>query len=138
MYHSQDPASASQCSTGNGPMISLLDHFCTLYGGEWVAIHPGGYQTHCGVNYPSLSAAYEIYPDHTWVYLDPRGGITLNKFEHPKDNVVYVVGDDHRGFGTEEFRGPSVRIENRHGDRESFAIACLIMVICDRWSRQWQ
>lgn len=140
MYHSQDPTFASQCSTGSGPMISLLDHFCALYGGEWVCIHPGGYKTHCGTNYPDLSAAYKAYPNHTWIYLDPKGEIALSEFEHPKDNIVYVVGDDHEGFKGEEFKGPSVRIENAHNDqtKESFAIACLLMVICDRWSRRWQ
>ena len=140
MYHSRDPATSGQCSSGNGSMISLLDHFCALYGGEWASIHPGGYKTHCGVNYQSLPVAYEAYPDHTWVYLDSKSETTLDEFEHPKDNVVYVVGDDHEGFKGEEFKGPSVRIENRHNDneRESFPIACLIMVICNRWSRRWQ
>lgn len=139
LYYSHDPTKAGQCSTGNGPMISLLDHFCTLYGGKWNCIHPGGYKTHCGVNFPSLSAAYEEYPDHMWVYLDPKAEVTLNEFEHPKDNVVYVVGDDHAGFKGEELRGPMIRIECAHKDgRESFAVACLIMVICNRWSRPWQ
>jgi hypothetical protein len=120
-------------------MISLLDHFCTLYGGEWVCIHPGGYKTYCGITFLNLAAAYEAYPEHTWVYLDPKGEITLNEFEHPKDNVVYVVGDDHEGFKGEMLDGQKVRIESKHNDgRESFAIACLIMVICNRWSRQWQ
>jgi hypothetical protein len=108
-----------------------------LYGGEWACIHQGEYQTLCGTNYPSLSVAYEAYPDHTWVYLDSKAEITLNEFEHPKDNVVYVVGDDHEGFRDEMLRGPSIRIKSRHDDgRESFAIACLIMIICNRWSRQ--
>jgi hypothetical protein len=88
------------------------------------------------VNYSDLAAALEAYPDHMWVYLDPKGNITLNEFEHPKDNVVYVVGHDHEGFRGAELHGTSVRIENAHNDgRESFAIACLIMVICNRWSR---
>lgn len=139
IYHSRDPASSGQCSSGNGPTISLLDHFCTLYNGEWACIHPGGYKTLCGTNYPNLSAAYQAYPNHTWVYLDPKGEVTLHEFQHPIDNVVYVVGDDHEGFKGEKFRGTGVRIESNHNDgRETFAIACLIMVICDRWSRLWQ
>ena len=140
MYHTENPDFASQCSTGQGNIISLLDHFCTIYGGGWAAIHPGDYQTHCPENYPSLSDAHLVYPNHTWVYLDPKGEQTLDEFQHPKDDVVYVVGHDFEGFRGVKFNGPSVRIENAHNDpdRESFAIACLIMVICDRWSRRWQ
>jgi hypothetical protein len=139
MYHSQDPDFGGMCGLGQNPAVAMLDHFCSLYGGQWECIHPGGYKTHCSTNHLNLQAAYEAHPDHLWVHLDSKGEVNLREFQHPVDNVVYVVGHDYEGFRGEDLIGPVVRIENaRNDERESFAVACLIMVICNRWSRPWQ
>jgi hypothetical protein len=135
LYHTEDPAQGGTLSTGNGPMISLLDHFVARFDGRWEAIHPGGYRSYAGTNHESLAAARKAYPDHRWVFLDPNGETPLSKFEHPEKNVVYVVGPDHEASVFDLAGGETVRIES---DQELFAIAALIMAICDREIKAWR
>lgn len=137
LYHSQDPEVAANLTFGNGSMVSLLDHYCAMFGAKWAAVHPGGYQNYAGENYPTYEDAYQAYPNHTWVYLDPNADVALHEFEHPEDDVVYVVGRDIEGFSGVELHGQKVRLDTKKKG-EMFSVACLIAVACNRWSRQWQ
>lgn len=137
LYHSQNPDVAGTLTLGNGNMVSLLDHFCTMFGAKWAAVHPGGYQNYAGENYPTYEDAFQAYPDYAWIYLDPNSDVSLQDLEHPKDNVVYVVGRDIEGFKDVELHGPRVRLDT-YSKGEMFSVACLIAVACNRWSKQWQ
>lgn len=41
--------------------------------------------------YKSIEEAMPNY-DATYIAMDPQGGINLKDFDHPKDNVIYVIG----------------------------------------------
>lgn len=137
IYYSDDPGRCGHTDTictSNRSMISLLDRLVTMFGGQHVAINNGQYPLYSPISYPSLLDAHLAYPDHSWMYLYTNGDIFLDQYEHPKDNVVYVVGHEVTGIENIPLKGPKVRIRT-FNTGESQSIACLIVVICDRGSR---
>ncbi len=45
--------------------------------------------------YTNLEEAMLNYPDHVFVALEPDGDVKLRDFEHPTDNIIYILGDNN-------------------------------------------
>ena len=70
-----------------------------------------------------------------WVWLHPKGTDTLQKYEHPSDNVVYCVGSDFVGFDNKEvseLNGDVLRVWTPDPNREYYAETVIHLVVYDR------
>jgi len=70
------------------------------------------------------------YPDHKLIYLDRNADKYLDEAYHPKDNVLYIVGDDSRGIGKPN-KDKAYKIRNLK-DKEYFASSIVPFIISER------
>lgn len=78
----------------------------------------------------SIEEALNIHPELTKVWLKQNGEITLQNFQHPEDDVVYIFGpDDHPIDIQADYQ---VRIDV---ERELWAIQACSIVLYDRNSK---
>ena len=139
LYHSEDSDFGGFLSAAS--LIPVLDQYCYMFGGERAAIHPADaeYPSWSETEYATLEEAYEAYPDHTWIYLDPHATKYLDEMDaHPLDDVVYLAGHDDYGYKDTTFIGERYKLRMAGNDFEGHAIPCLVAALCDRWSRSWQ
>jgi len=80
--------------------------------------------------YPTLWQALEEFQGCEHVYLNPEGGTPLKDFEHPADNVVYIVGSDYAVFNIPP-GATSVHIESVT-PTELYATTAVGIVLYDR------
>lgn len=80
--------------------------------------------------YKSLQEALADNTDYHWTFIDPRGSIVLDEYEHPSVPTIYAFGSDFAGFGESiEQIGDIVRL--RCPD-EIYVLSVLPLVLYDR------
>jgi len=142
IFHTEGDEFGGMLSMATPASTSFADQLCYLYGGELACIHPedADYDSMCKTQFPTLEAVQETYPNYTFVYFDPTATTYLDEFNHPEDNVVYVVGHDNYGFGDSDIsNGTKIKLRTLHPEPfEAHAFSCLSSAIQDRWSKKWQ
>lgn len=101
--------------------------------------------------FESMYKAQEQFLDHTWVYLAGEKNIPedasyqwLHDFEHPDDNVIYVVGPDYStplsdgspSYDISKIRKQDKIVNIRNPREPNFAmwgITAAAAVVYDRW-----
>jgi hypothetical protein len=87
--------------------------------------------------FPSLleALAGELFARCCFVWLDEAAVVTLDRYHHPPDDVVYVLGQEQDGFGDCPTEGDHVRV-HFPGDPEGIASPSMIVpLLCyDRWA----
>lgn len=119
----------------NGKRAPLLNKYVALFGMRGITIDPSGQRKRdTALRFASVAEAMAspLLEGLTWVWLDPRGEKYLDEYEHPKDDVVYCVGDDVIGFdgmSFEEIPGEKIKVRDWG---ETFAACVVPMVAYDR------
>jgi hypothetical protein len=82
-----------------------------------------------------MQEVIDANPDLTVVWVDEKGDIPLQKFEHPQ-NALYIMGRTSQTvLGMRRDGDPSVRIETIGG---FWAHQALAIVLYDRMKKSWQ
>jgi len=94
---------------------SWIVSWAGLYGIHPIAIDRDGLNRqsdHPPFNYRSIEEALtdHRFADHTWVWLDCAGTSYVDQYAHPKENVIYCIGDDLTGFQGISAPGPRVKL----------------------------
>jgi hypothetical protein len=121
-----------------GTNWSWIDKWCGIYGFTPIAIDTTG--TRKTVPYPpylfhSVEEAFEAecFAGCEWIWFDPDADRVLDTFDHPKEKVVYALGDDRYGWngsGDLLAQGKVVRV----GPEGSFhSILITPMIAVDRY-----
>ncbi len=133
LYYTEDDDFGGSLSTAFA--VPMLDQFLSMFGGQRACVHPvdADYKASAKDSYNTLEDAQAAYPDHEWIYLDRNATTHISEYQHPLDNVVYVVGHDADGYGDSSI-GKTIKVTKLDGH----AIPCLISAVTDRWSRAWQ
>ena len=123
LYHREDSIMSHPC----------IDRYIGEYGMLPIIIDPetAGQSKQVPI-FASVEEAYTEYKHLKWVWLDANGGVTLDEFTHPEDNVVYAFGSDAKGFDGFTADGPRVVVRPFS---EIYAGMCIPIVCHDRWSK---
>jgi tRNA(Leu) C34 or U34 (ribose-2'-O)-methylase TrmL len=77
----------------------------------------------------------EHFAGMQWVWLDETGNINLDEFEHPADNVVYVLGQEQNGFGSCITKGAHVYVRTPTTLDSILSPSVIVPLLCyDRWA----
>jgi len=125
LYYTEDTSTGGVLSAAFA--VPFLDQLLLMYGGERMCVHQpfADYRPSSPEHYPSLQAAQNAYPSHTWIFLRPDGLVFLDEIAHPVDNVVYAVGHDLEGFRDEEPQGTMCKLRVIPNDFAGHAMICL-------------
>ena len=119
---------------------SWISKYLNLYGiypmiidrlGDWVGANPWIYASLDSALSDPANAGFD------WVWMDAKGGVLLDKFEHPEDNVIYCVGSDYIGFDGKDVMtlpGTKVKLHTLPDyDAEWFASLLVPLICYDRF-----
>ena len=78
----------------------------------------------------SLAEAIDdpLFIGYTWVWLDHRADQYLHEYQHPIDNVVYVLGHDVSGFGDVPTIGDHVQVS--FGSTNEVHASLILPLLC--------
>lgn len=127
--------------------LSLYSNICSSYDMElMIYMHGGAWsEGHLGHAYMCMEIedAQRQYPDHEWVIMLPKREagpvietVMLADFEHPKNNVVYVIGPNYDALDMDRYHADhvvTIPTKLPHGNLHSHTAAAIVAY--DRWRR---
>ncbi len=92
-----------------GFLYDWMNRVCRYYNAEIVVVDV---MNHLKGSYAfaTFEEALAAHQDFELVYMDHRGEIILDEFNHPDGKVLYLTGQSVEGFGNRKLNGHVVRL----------------------------
>ena len=128
--------------------LSLYQNLCGMFGMELLVYMEGGEWADMRTYRPKflgmkIEDAQGIFRMHEWVFLLPkRGGgqivktVMLAEFQHPHDNVIYVIGPNYASMDMDLYAADhvvTIETDPVTGNLHSYNAAAILAH--DRWRR---